>query len=174
VTVTNLMTGAYQTVISDANYSVYMIDLSSFPGGWQIGDIIRVVAWMDALNGSRDVMITNETAANWYLQIDVQLRSSGGWPPYPYLIAGFTNGTDGISLKGCFVTVTNLRTGAYLTNISDPTYGWYQVDLSTIAGGFLVGDTIRVTATLGPLNGSVDVLIIDSAAPWIQVDVILS
>jgi len=173
VTVTNLMTGASQSNASDELFGWFYFDLSTFEGGWHVGDIIRVTASNDTATGTRDVMLTSENAEQWYVQIDVLLRSIGP-PAFPYIIGGYTNDSMGVPIMACSVILTDLRSGASLVTASDTVYGFYQIDLNLIPGGWAVGDIIRVTATYGTLSGSSDVLLIDSAVGFVMVDVTLS
>lgn len=76
-------------------------------------------------------------------------------PPLPYLVGGYTYDSDGQLLTDCAVTVTNNRTGASLYTTSGSS-AFYQVDLSTIDGGWDLGDLIVVCATKDTLIGWAD------------------
>jgi len=96
-----------------------------------------------------------------------------GPPPVPYCIAGYTYDSSQVPLQSRSVTLTDLRTGGYLTTVSDSAYGWYQVNLNEVPGGWRVGDTIEVAATLGGMSGFSEVLLVDSDVAFIIVDVTL-
>ena len=98
-----------------------------------------------------------------------------GLPLPPFPIAGYTYDGYGNPLPGCNVTVTNLNTGASLTNVSDPDYAFYIFDLGTIAYGWQVGDVLRVSATWDTLSASIDVLLTNesTSAGFLQIDLVL-
>ena len=90
-------------------------------------------------------------------------------PGFPYTVFGFTYAADGVTvMTGCDVTITNLRTGFFLTAVSD-SYGYYSVDFNTVEGGFLVGDTIQVSAVKGTATGTNSALADAEAYLWIDV-----
>lgn len=71
-------------------------------------------------------------------------------PVPPYYAAGYTWDASGtVILPDCVVNITNVRTGAWNLTTSDGS-GFYIFDIANQLpepGGFLVGDTINVTAT---------------------------
>ncbi len=99
--------------------------------------------------------------------------SKGAFPPVPYFLYGFTRGSDGALLTGCLVTATNSRTGVSLNAISDGD-GYYDVDLNRLLGGWVVGDSIALKATLGTLTGLRTFTITDPDLPYFQIDITLS
>ncbi|MBU0624394.1 MAG: hypothetical protein KJ672_06060, partial [Candidatus Thermoplasmatota archaeon] len=89
----------------------------------------------------------------------------------PYLVWGHTHGSSGIILTDCTVTITNVRTGLSASTVSDPIDGYYQFDLLNLAGGWIVGDLMHVTATKGIMSGWNDAVTTNGA--FVQVDVTL-
>ena len=172
VTITDLRTGASLSSHSDPISAYFSVDLNSISDGWEIGDVIRVDATKDTMSGWREVMLTCDNTNSGSLQMDVVFWPVGP-PPVPYMIAGCTYDADNMPLPSCSVTLTDLRTGGFLTTVTDTTYGWYQVDLNEIPGGWRVGDTIEIAATLGVMNGFSEVLLIDSDVAFTFKDVIL-
>ncbi len=94
------------------------------------------------------------------------------YPPVPYILYGFTRGLDGAYLSGCLVTATDMRTGVSMNAVSD-SQAYYDIDLNRINGGWVLGDTIHITATLGTMTGSSGFTITDPDLPWLQVDLTL-
>ncbi len=175
VTVTNLRTGEFVTNNS-GSFGFYLVNINELPNGWLVGDVIRVSALNGGLSGTKDVQLTFNNTASPFLQVDIVLRQTGP-PPPPIMVVGYTYDTNGVPLLGCVVNLTDLRTGLTLTTTSSEMPGLYIVDINTIPGGWLPGDTIRVTATLGPLKGTATfVITADAPGPlgYIQADVILS
>jgi hypothetical protein len=66
-------------------------------------------------------------------------------PPPPYNVIGYTYDAGGTLVPGCDVNITNLRTGDYILTVSDVN-SFYQYNLNDIPSGWIVGDTINVTA----------------------------
>jgi PKD repeat protein len=98
-------------------------------------------------------------------------------PPLPYTIYGFTFASDGATgLAGCTVTITDVRTGMTLVSIvpSDDT-GFYSADIMPLMGGLsaIAGDNLIVTA-VGPAgqHGS-GTGVLDTSAPYMEIDVTL-
>jgi PKD repeat protein len=91
----------------------------------------------------------------------------------PHPIFGYTYGPDGVTLLyDCHVIVTNVRTGEFVENMSDPQYGAYIVDMTQFMLGYFIGDVLNVTATKGSMFGSAQGLV--SSNGYDQIDVILS
>ena len=91
----------------------------------------------------------------------------GGPPSFPYTVFGYTYDSNGILLYGCTVTISNKRTGEYLTTTSDDQYGLYMVDVGYV--GWLYGDVLEVTAVKYPMFGSNWVILdYDQAYLWID------
>lgn len=67
-------------------------------------------------------------------------------PVTPYFLAGYTYDAFGVALPDCLLNITNLRTGAWNLTTSSAT-GFYTQNLHYMAGDFLEGDLINVTAT---------------------------
>jgi hypothetical protein len=170
VNVSDLRTGGSLSLTTDAN-GFFQGDLNVIPGGWQVGDVIRAWATWGRLGEIRDLLLTVENTVGGSIRMDVVLR---GGPPPPLSLFGYTYGPDGLPLYGCAVTATDLRTGEHLLTTSDAVYGMYIIDdLTMLPGGWMLGDTIRVTATMGTLSGSADVVIVDPTLPNLWVDVTL-
>jgi hypothetical protein len=170
VNVSDLRTGGSLSLTTDAN-GFFQGDLNVIPGGWQVGDVIRAWATWGRLGEIRDLLLTVENTVGGSIRMDVVLR---GGPPPPLSLFGYTYGPDGLPLYGCAVTATDLRTGEHLLTTSDAVYGMYIIDdLTMLPGGWMLGDTIRVTATMGTLSGSADVVSVDPTLPNLWVDVTL-
>jgi len=73
--------------------------------------------------------------------------------PPPYYVAGYTYGPNGAILTDCVVKITNVRTGAWNLTASSATTGLYRFNLHSIAGDFIEGDLINITATKGTMIG---------------------
>ncbi|MEW5936741.1 MAG: carboxypeptidase-like regulatory domain-containing protein [Candidatus Thermoplasmatota archaeon] len=71
----------------------------------------------------------------------------------PYTVAGMIADDNGVPIPGAEVNVTNLDSGGYSTTRSDKA-GLYVVELSSFPNGYLDGDRLIVTASLGSLSGS--------------------
>jgi hypothetical protein len=91
-------------------------------------------------------------------------------PPPPFVIFGYTYDSNGGFLRGCTVTVSNLRTGEYLTTTSDATYGYYMVDVVYL--NWMSGDPIEVTAVSGAMYGS-NWAILNFSAAYLNIDTTL-
>jgi len=96
---------------------------------------------------------------------------SGGAVPAPQLIIGFTYDSEGDVVAGCTVTITNKRTGEYLTTQSDGDYGYYEVFINGLP--WMTGDPIEVTAVSGEMFGS-NWAIWSWSEPYLWIDVTLS
>ncbi len=95
---------------------------------------------------------------------------NGTPPPMPLPVFGYTYDSNGSPLFGCSVTVTNLRTGEYLTTMSDMDYGYFSVDVGYLS--WMSGDPIEVTAISGGMFGS-SWAILDNAIPYLWLDTTL-
>jgi PKD repeat protein len=96
-------------------------------------------------------------------------------PGPPFEVFGITYAPDGVTpLPNCTVTVTDLRTGYFVTTTSGylpGQEGVYYVNWLQIDGGWIVGDVINVTAVNGALSGSAEGV---STQEWIWLDVTLT
>ena len=72
---------------------------------------------------------------------------------------------------GSIVTLRNERTGDVLSTTTD-SLGQYQVDLTSMTGGFQTGDIIAVKAASGNQEGTASVTV--STLPLDQCDIVLS
>lgn len=95
-------------------------------------------------------------------------------PPLPFTIYGYTFGSDGYPRPGSMVTLSDTRTGAVLSAMSDVD-AFYQIDLNTIYGGWQVGDTIVVAATQGTASGSSQFVLTspNPIPPYMEIDITL-
>lgn len=88
----------------------------------------------------------------------------------PHVIFGSVTDAGGAAAAGITVRLTNTRTQETFSAQTNAN-GQYQADLSAMAGGYQVGDTIRVEAESGSLSGSAEVSV--SSGPNDQCNVVL-
>jgi len=98
-----------------------------------------------------------------------------GPPPPPFNVFGLTMDETGAPLYGCTLEIKNMRTGAinYTTSVDMGGYGYYEYNLNDMAGGWLNGDLIQVTATLGTMSGVSQANIVSSLG-YLYLDVVLA
>jgi uncharacterized repeat protein (TIGR01451 family) len=87
----------------------------------------------------------------------------------PHAIAGYVKTTFGTPLLGVIVTVTNMVTGEFATDITVGS-GTYQLDLGSHPSGYLDGELIEVT-TPAP-NEGFNSTFVDTGLPFQLVDII--
>jgi len=88
----------------------------------------------------------------------------------PHAVVGYVTDLSGNAVEGASVTIRNQRTGAELA-VSANALGQYQTDLSSLSGGYQVGDTVTVRAVSGSMEGSSTVTVSSGALD--QCDVVL-
>jgi len=104
------------------------------------------------------------------------LTTAAGPQPPPYNVAGFVYLSDGTTpATSCPITITNTRTGQFLSATTDPDYGAYIENIVPISGDAapLPGDVIVVVATLGLDTGSSEGTIPDPIGGLIFINVTL-
>jgi PKD repeat protein len=86
---------------------------------------------------------------------EVTVNHHSSPPPTPYVVWGYVYDNVGGPVFGAPVIITDLRTGAVWTTMTDMDYGYYWLDdLNTNETGWTVGDTIQVTVTSGGYTGT--------------------
>jgi PKD repeat protein len=98
--------------------------------------------------------VTDNGAMTASLSKQVTVSNKPQPPPPPYQVFGYAMDSSLAPIYGALVTVTDLRTGAIWTTVTDNEYGYYLVDLNTNMTGWAAGDTVQVVITSGSMSGS--------------------
>jgi hypothetical protein len=164
--------------------TVVYVDVSESvdPDGW----IVQYEwVWLD---GSGAVSFGAIVSHQWeppvgYYLVNLTLTDNDGMvtsvtvslgPPFPYDIVGYATSWDGSLLPGTEVTITNLRTGASVSGLSEAEYSFYVVDLNLIPHGWNIGDEFDITARYGTnLVASTHLVPKDPVVGYIWIDLTL-
>jgi hypothetical protein len=117
---------------------------------------------------------TGVTATHTYASSAMVIHVSSGSraPPPPHAVYGFTYGPDGMTpMADCAMTFTVVRTGETILYTEEPGQYAYVIDMSMFQNGYVVGDSLRITATAPGYNGTTIGVI--TAADQDQFDVVL-
>jgi PKD repeat protein len=99
--------------------------------------------------------VTDNNAMTGSATYEVTVNHQTEPPPAPYTVWGYVTDSGGSPVLGAMVTITDLRTGAVWTAITDDEYGYYWLDnLNTNETGWAMGDTIEVAASYGGMMGT--------------------
>jgi hypothetical protein len=90
---------------------------------------------------------------------------------WPHAMVGEVTDTEGLCVPGALVTIQNERTG-YTIETSTNSTGMYQTDISNLPEGYVIGDSLKVTATWEGLSGSNTALV--SSSPFDVCNVVVS
>lgn len=109
---------------------------------------------------------------------DIPAKTEQGPPPPPFNVFGYVTDSLGSPAVNILVTVTDNTTGAVWTNVSDPDFGFYMVDLraDAVVGGsgginWSYDDVIYVYATDGVFEGSNESIVAD---PYVWLDIAMT
>jgi chitodextrinase len=150
------------------------VDASASTG---YGNLSYAWDWGDGTNGTG--MIASHTYAPFIsaptASKDLAAKDRPVWPPHA--VFGYTYTVNGTELPGCYVTVTNVRTGEFVVynetrEYWDPNANVYMVDMTEFMLGYAIGDPLNITATKGDLIGWAEGCVSDYG--FTQIDVILN
>ena len=136
--------------------------------------------WGDGTTGTG--MITSHTytisSSVPAMTQDLMRKSRSLYPPHD--IFGYTYESDGVTLlPGCYVYVTNMRTGETVVwdesrDGWDPTVAAYAVNLVEFPSGYYIGDLLYVEATKDTLIGWTEAPVTNNENGFDQIDVTLN
>jgi hypothetical protein len=117
--------------------------------------------------------VTDDDAMTGSMSSQVTVSNPSDPPPSPYNLLSMVTNSDASPALFAIVTITDLRTGAVWTAVTDDTYGYIQVDLlGSNETGFALGDTIQldVISADGSTTGTNTGI---ASGGYLQVDVVL-
>lgn len=103
----------------------------------------------------------------YLLLLSMVAQAAFGWPSpahalgIPYAVESQVT-LDGLPADGALVKLTDLNTGAFLTDTVGPAgsaglSGWYYVDLGNLSIPATAGDTLQIFATINSISGTTSI-----------------
>lgn len=100
--------------------------------------------------------VTDEDAMTGSMSVPVTVSDPSAPPPMPYNVWGYVFETDPLvdPVFNAAVTITDVRTGAVWTAVTDTEFGYYMVNLNDNESGWAMADTIIVVVETATLIGT--------------------
>lgn len=94
-----------------------------------------------------------------------------GAPGSPFFVIGFTLDSVGVPISGCHVNITDKTTGGWNNSTVSDSSGYYHFDVSSLPGGYSVGDVLNATVHVVSVTGWNQTVITSGPHQWLNVTI---